>query len=63
MAKDILERTCNNEDCPTWTYTADAPVINAVIEFLNEIEVTIRLPVANSQTIIEDVLFAAGGAS
>lgn len=26
MAKDILERTCNNEDCPTWSYTADAPV-------------------------------------
>lgn len=25
-AKEILERTCNNEDCPTWTYTADAPV-------------------------------------
>lgn len=27
MAKEILERTCNNEDCPTWTYTADAPVL------------------------------------
>lgn len=26
MAKEHLERSCNNEDCPTWTYTADAAV-------------------------------------
>lgn len=30
MAKEILERTCNNEDCPTWSYTADAPVIKFI---------------------------------
>lgn len=30
QAKEILERTCNNEDCPTWTYTADSPVIKKI---------------------------------
>lgn len=35
MGKEILERTCNNEDCPTWSYTADAPVLKIRSEWIS----------------------------
>ncbi|KAG4076388.1 hypothetical protein HA402_005831 [Bradysia odoriphaga] len=52
MARDILERTCNNEDCPSWSYTADAPLPPAVVPVLNAGEI---LPTTLNNNVYEEV--------
>ncbi|KAJ6633267.1 A disintegrin and metalloproteinase with thrombospondin motifs 9 [Pseudolycoriella hygida] len=52
IVKEIVERTCNNEECPTWTYTADVPLPPAVVPVLNAGEI---LPTTLNNNVYDDV--------
>lgn len=58
MAKDILERTCNNEDCPTWTYAADTSV-NGLNSLVTIIKVFIGVNILQLPPAVIPVLNAA----
>lgn len=64
MAKDILEKTCNNEDCPTWTYAADTSVNGLIHWWLIKVFIEVNIlqlppaviPVLNAGEILPTTL-------